>query len=108
VNALNNALANVANANDPARISKTSGLQEAFSEHESPNPSCGNNGPDVSDTWVQYRTDPESNSYPGIANWFGDRFGDWQGDCFHPNFAGAKQFAAFTYQAIQLLQHLQL
>ncbi len=106
VNALNTALANVVYQHDRSRISITEGLHEAFSEHESPSPSCGNDGPDVSETWVQYRTDPDSNSSPGIANWFGDRYGDWQGDCFHPNFAGAKQFANFTYQAVRQLHDL--
>jgi lysophospholipase L1-like esterase len=63
-----------------------------FAKHASPRPSCGSAGTDVSDTWVQYPNDPNSN---------GDVPSDIKlifthaehGDCFHPNEKGAQAFA---------------
>jgi len=43
---------------------------------------CGQSGPSYAETWVQYFNDPEANAVPVV-----------NGDCFHPNEAGAKKFA---------------
>jgi lysophospholipase L1-like esterase len=56
-------------------------VHAAFHGHESPRPWCGTAPPDVDETWIQYPTDPDSNSTPV------------GGDCFHANRAGAEQFA---------------
>jgi lysophospholipase L1-like esterase len=56
-------------------------VHDAFRGHESPRPWCGTAPPDVNETWIQYPTDPDSNATPV------------GGACFHPNRAGARQFA---------------
>jgi lysophospholipase L1-like esterase len=56
-------------------------VHDAFHGHEAPRPWCGTAPPEVDETWIQYPTDPDSNSTP-IG-----------GDCFHVNRAGAAQFA---------------
>jgi lysophospholipase L1-like esterase len=57
-------------------------VHAAFRGHEAPRPWCGTAPPDVEGTWIQYPTDPNSNSTPA------------GGDCFHMNRAGAEQYAA--------------
>jgi lysophospholipase L1-like esterase len=57
-------------------------VHAAFHGHEAPRPWCGTAAPDIEGTWIQYPTDPNSNSTPV------------GGDCFHPNRAGAEQYAA--------------
>ncbi|MGH8071575.1 MAG: GDSL-type esterase/lipase family protein [Candidatus Entotheonellia bacterium] len=56
-------------------------VHDAFHSHEAPHPWCGTALPEVEETWIQYPTDPDSNSTPV------------GGDCFHPNRAGAEQYA---------------
>jgi lysophospholipase L1-like esterase len=56
-------------------------VYNAFRGHESPRPWCGSAPPEIEETWIQYPTDPDSNATPA------------GGDCFHPNRAGAEQFA---------------
>lgn len=73
----------------PARMEMAT-LHAAFHDHESPRTSCGDDPPDVADTWVQYADDPNSNSYPAFPSWFPK---DFIGDCFHPNDAGAQKYA---------------
>lgn len=100
IEALNGALRDaVSRIGNPLRVTMTSGIQDAFVGHEAPSKSCGNNDPGTAETWVQYRDDPNSNSQPGIAVWFGDRVGDWNGDCFHPNAKGATQIAGYVDRA---------
>ena len=57
-------------------------VHAAFRGHEAPRPWCGTASPDVEGTWIQYPTDPNSNSTPV------------GGDCFHMNRAGTEQYAA--------------
>lgn len=57
-------------------------VHAAFHGHEAPRPWCGTSPPEIEGTWIQYPTDPNSNS---------TQVG---GDCFHPNRAGAEQYAA--------------
>jgi lysophospholipase L1-like esterase len=104
VNQLNAALGEVVQSfAQPRRVTLTSGLFAAFEEHKAPRKSCGNHSPAVGDTWIQHRTDKDSNSNPNIYPWFGDRWGDWNGDCFHPNAEGARQIATFVNQAVVAL-----
>ena len=56
-------------------------VHEAFHGHEAPRPWCGTAPPEIEETWIQYPTDPDSNSTPV------------GGDCFHPNRAGAQRYA---------------
>lgn len=75
-------------------------LPQRFQDRESPRRSCGLAPPSAGETWVQYRTDPASNSNP-LAERPGGvgyqlvydallRLGPWSGDCFHPNRSGAR------------------
>jgi lysophospholipase L1-like esterase len=57
-------------------------VHAAFHGHEAPRPWCGTSPPEIEGTWIQYPTDPNSNS---------TQVG---GDCFHPNRASAEQYAA--------------
>jgi lysophospholipase L1-like esterase len=74
------------------RVTYTTQLHAAFRGHESPRPTCGGNGPDVSETYVQYGGDPDSN---GEVPWFMIPLnrGHLFGDCFHPNDKGAQLYA---------------
>jgi lysophospholipase L1-like esterase len=56
-------------------------VHDAFHGHEAPRPWCGTEPPEIEETWIQYPTDSDSNATPV------------GGDCFHPNHAGAEQFA---------------
>lgn len=65
--------------------------------HEAPQLECGRDPPTVNDTWVQYPTDLDSNSYPLVPTWLRDLTGlqaGWRGDCFHPTEKGAEAYAA--------------
>ena len=86
-------------------------LRGTFRGHESPRESdatvrsCGQSSPEIADTWIQYIDDPTSNSnptlHPAVRYLTGGN--DWRGDCFHPNNAGAEQFAkAVNDDAIRL------
>ena len=110
---------------EPIRVAVAEGIREAFKAHRSPKwevdgrlywgmgGGCGHGDPPGrGDTWVQYRDDPYSNSFPWHAlkntdypppNVAGDRIqliawrqrGGmlWRGDCFHPNDKGQQAFA---------------
>lgn len=67
-------------------------LHARFHNHESPRSSCGNQTPDVWDSWIQQKDDEFSNSKPGLDENLGPK-GPWLGDCFHPNILGATQYA---------------
>lgn len=112
----------------------------AFERHKSPRLTCGDDPPDPGrrepgqlwreeGTWIQYRTDKESNSYaiPRLGQFVltvrnfltGSNFtqiernvarlliGEWRGDCFHPNRDGASYIAAqVVATALPLLDEL--
>ncbi len=70
----------------------------AFRGHEAPSPECGTAPPGLDETWVQYPSDPNSNSNPSLPPVVP---GPWRGDCFHPNELGAAAIAAAVDQAAQ-------
>jgi lysophospholipase L1-like esterase len=74
----------------PARLQITP-LHTLFQGHESPRNSCGSASPDFVDTWIQFKDDITSNSFPNIPKNVAD--GPWFGDCFHPNIFGAEEIA---------------
>jgi lysophospholipase L1-like esterase len=76
------------------------GIHGAFRGHESPAPECGTGTPGVEETWIQYPTDPASNSNPGLPPGVP---GPWSGDCFHPNELGAAAIAAAVDRAAKRL-----
>ncbi len=90
-------------------------IHDLFHGHESPQASgpagvtqCGLASPGVADTWVQYATDPDSNSRPFLFNGLAQALIpgtiQWTGDCIHPNNAGAQQYAnAATSAIVQML-----
>lgn len=67
------------------------GVRSAFRGHESASPSCGGAAPDVFDTYILYKDDLSSNSYPDIPAYIA--LGPWYGDCFHPNIWGHEAIA---------------
>ena len=108
-------------SNGPRRVALTIGLRFEFQEHGSPRTTCGDAPPIVgkhrddgkpreTGTWIQYRTDRRSNSFPFnggvVPSWvptallgkIGDKQ-EWRGDCFHPNEDGAKYIAASVAKA---------
>jgi lysophospholipase L1-like esterase len=90
--ALNSAIIGVYfDLGQPQRLQITP-LSAAFHGHGAPRPSCGSAGPDLSDTWIQYKDDLTSNSFPEIPKKVGPN-GPWYGDCFHPNIFGAQKIA---------------
>lgn len=104
IEALNDALRSaVRQIGNPLRVTMTDGIPSQFVGHEAPSQSCGNNKPGTSETWIQYRDDPNSNSQPEIAVWFGDRIGDWNGDCFHPNARGTLEIADHVDEAARTM-----
>jgi lysophospholipase L1-like esterase len=76
------------------------GVHDAFRGHESPGPECGIGAPGVAETWIQYPSDPASNSNPALPPGVP---GPWLGDCFHPNALGAAAIAAAVDRAAKLL-----
>lgn len=76
-------------------------VHEAFHGHEAPSPECGSGAPDVDDTWFQYPSDPDSNSFPPLPFGFES---EWRGDCFHPNAAGADAIAQAVDRAARSLR----
>ena len=86
--ALNNAIVQgYVDLGRPSNLRLTA-IHGLFHGHESPRLSCGNNTPGVVDTWVQYKDDPDSNSFP----FWWDL--SWRGDCFHPNSRGTDFYTA--------------
>ncbi len=71
-------------------------VRKAFRGHESPSPDCGSAPPALTETWIQYPSDPASNSFPPLPPVVA---GPWRGDCFHPNELGAASIAAAVGQA---------
>jgi lysophospholipase L1-like esterase len=71
-------------------------VHDAFRGHESPGPECGAAAPAFDTTWIQYPSDPASNSSPALPPGVP---GPWLGDCFHPNAAGAAAIAAAVDRA---------
>jgi hypothetical protein len=70
-------------------------VRSAFRGHESATPNCGDSIPDAAATWVQYPTDRLSSDAVPVVG----------GDCFHPNDAGAAQYAGVVLnQALEVLQ----
>ncbi|HSH78373.1 MAG TPA: kelch repeat-containing protein [Herpetosiphonaceae bacterium] len=80
----------------PERLRVTPGLHSAFHGHEAPRPYCGVATPDGEATWIQYFGDPDSNA--SLVGWK-----KLPGDCFHPNRAGAKQYASVVNESAQKL-----
>ncbi len=88
IHTLNNAIVQAyVDLGRPSNL-KLTPIHGLFHGHESPRPSCGNNGPEVNDTWVQYKDDPDSNSFPFRLD------SSWRGDCMHPNSRGTDFYAA--------------
>jgi lysophospholipase L1-like esterase len=85
----------VQRVNRPGRLAITTGLYQAFRGHESPIGECGTANPPLAQTWVQYPSDPASNSLPTIPRALRELSGVdvWRGDCFHPNEKGAAVYA---------------
>jgi hypothetical protein len=90
----------------PERL-QIAGVRSVFVGHESPRPYCGASLPEVGDTWIQYPDDPKSNSILRLPGW-AKEFIDLEtgnGDCFHPNEAGANAYAdAVVDDVLRLLE----
>jgi len=90
----------------PERLQITA-IHVASHGHESPRADevksrCGTASPTITDSWVQYRDDPNSNSFPSIgANVAGSEL--WIGDCFHLNIFGSVHFARAVFADAQRL-----
>lgn len=108
VRALNDALQQaVQSRSQPDRLRFIGHLYNDFQPHASPKGSgetnCGTAEPNKEATWIQHRSDPNSNSKPSVQ-WYVAGIGPWLGDCFHPNETGAQKFADAVYQnAIRLI-----
>ena len=81
VRALNTAITQAQQRLGSPSFVQVATVHDAFHGHEAPRWWCGTAPPDIDETWIQYPTDPDSNSIPA------------GGDCFHPNRAGAAEFA---------------
>ena len=103
VHELNDALAEARRELGKPRRVRIASVHEAFHGHEAPRPSCGAASPDVADTWIQYRNDPDSNSFPAVPAIVEALTGEWRGDCFHPNARGAEAIARAVDQAARSL-----
>lgn len=87
----------------PTNVRVTPTLPSAFSGGESPQPVCGSASPDIGLTLIQYPGDPNSNSpLPQVIRrlW---GLGDAQGDCFHPNEAGAFIYAGAVDESAEAI-----
>ncbi len=74
-------------------------MHERFHGHESPLSICGSDAPEIAGTWIQHPQDPASNSFPPVPPDIEAETGDWSGDCFHPNDAGAAAIAGAVDRA---------
>ncbi len=104
VHAINQAIATAVSENQSSGHVALASVHDLFHGHESPQAAtppgvtpCGYAPPGTGDTWVQYTTDPASNSNPflfdGLPQLLIPGAGQWTGDCVHPNDAGAQVFA---------------
>jgi hypothetical protein len=100
----------VTEINQPGRLALAGGIRAAFDgpvggpSHRSPKMTCGTSDPPVAETYIQWRDDPNSNSFPGIPSWFGisgTAGKEWRGDCFHPNVRGARVYANAVFRAVR-------
>ena len=96
IDELNTALRRVPGELKARRRVAVAPVRDAFRGHESPSPECGDAPPEVAETWIQYPTDPASNSFPPLPPTVP---GPWRGDCFHPNELGAAAIASAVEQA---------
>ncbi len=123
VNGINTAIHDAVNSEHSNRV-RVAPVYQAFLDsggHESPHSSPGSNlqsscgfaGPSVSQTWIQYADDPNSNSdifvndYSFLGRTLLQLFvrdaDKWTGDCFHPNDSGAAEYALSVNEtAIQI------
>jgi lysophospholipase L1-like esterase len=77
-------------------------VADKFRGHESPQPLCGAAAPSVSDSWIQYPNEDNINSpVPDVEQPL--LYPATHGDCFHPNYDGAKAYARAVEQAAQML-----
>jgi lysophospholipase L1-like esterase len=95
VHELNEALGRLASRR--VRIAR---IHEAFHGHEAPSPDCGSGPPTPADTWFQYPSDPDSNSFPAPPPFTTI---EWRGDCFHPNARGAAEIATAVARTAKAL-----
>lgn len=104
VHSINQAIVSAVEQAGSGKRAGLAGVHDLFHGHESPRAAgpagvtqCGFAPPDVGDTWVQYATDPASNTRPFLFNGLGQLLipgaAQWTGDCVHPNDAGAQVFA---------------
>lgn len=109
----------IAIASAPGRTNNPVGMasiHDLFHGHEGPRVAngpagvtqCGFAPPDAADSWVQYATDPASNTYPFrfdvAVQLLIPGAGQWSGDCVHPNDTGAQQYAnAVTNTILQMV-----
>jgi lysophospholipase L1-like esterase len=106
INALNEVLTQL---EQPGKVKVTQSLQSNFHDHasphraESPNNSCGSAPPEASDSWIQYPGEDNINS--DLPENIRKRLGITEpfGDCFHPNDAGAQEYATEVNEAAQAL-----
>jgi Tol biopolymer transport system component/lysophospholipase L1-like esterase len=96
----------ISDVKQPTRVAVISDdLHTLFHQHTSPGDpafplwACGSAGPNTANTWIQYPSDPYSNSKPDIPDWLLQLAGPWHGDCFHPNDTGAQVYADAVNQA---------
>lgn len=91
IDELNSALRRVPGDLKARRRVAIAPVRDAFRGHEAPSPECGGAPPEVAGTWIQYPSDPASNSFPVLPPGVP---GPWRGDCFHPNEQGAAAIAS--------------
>jgi lysophospholipase L1-like esterase len=97
-------------SSDPSRVQIASAYEKFRSNggHESPDTgfglgrTCGNSGPYVDQTWIQYVQDPDSVSFPTIPKKYKILTGTWRGDCFHPREEGAAAIADIVNESAKL------
>ena len=77
-------------------------VANAFQGHEAPQPLCGAAAPSVSDSWIQYPSEDNINSpIPEVEQPL--LYPATHGDCFHPNYDGARAYAQAVVRAAQTL-----
>lgn len=75
---------------NPKRVRMTSALRDDFRGHGAPKPTCGDKGPEETQSWIQWIHYPNSNSR--LPKLLRKVMGE-PGDCFHPNDIGAAKYA---------------